>query len=144
MFAESYHGYGASSGLGAIPWSWKVTLSLALLAAIVLMVARGRRFGPPEPDVRELSPPRREYVDALATTMVRTRDRGNAADALRARARAILAQDDLADDNLAGLGQGAERAGLVKQQARALVRAPRNDTELVGARAGPGDPRAPN
>ena len=44
VFAESYHGYGTSSGLGAIPWAWKVTLSLALLAAIVLMVARGRRL----------------------------------------------------------------------------------------------------
>ena len=28
VFAESYHGYGTSSGLGAIPWAWKVTLSL--------------------------------------------------------------------------------------------------------------------
>ena len=83
--------------------------------------------------MRELSPPRREYVDALATTMARTRDRGNAAGALRARARAILVQDDLADDDLEGLVQGAERAGLVNELARALVRAPRNDTELVEA-----------
>jgi hypothetical protein len=133
VFAESYHGYGESSGLGAIPAPWKVAVSLAVLAAIVLMVARGRRFGPPEPDARELSPPRRDYVDALATTMARTRDRTNAADALRTRARAILVQDDLADSDLDGLAQRAEGAGLVKQQARSLVRSPGNDVELVAA-----------
>ena len=133
VFAESYHGYGESSGLGAIPSAWKVALSLSVLAALVLMIARGRRFGPPEPDVRELSPPRRDYVDALATTMARTRDRTNAADALRTRARAILVQDDLADSDLDGLAQRAEGAGLVPAQARSLVRSPTNDAELVAA-----------
>ena len=79
VFAESYHGYGTSSGLAAIPTRWKSTLGLSLLAAAVFMLARGRRLGPPEPDARELPPPRRDYVDALATTLARTRDRANAA-----------------------------------------------------------------
>ncbi len=133
VFAESYHGYGASSsGLSAIPASWMVTLSLGLLAVIVLMVARGRRFGPPEPAERELSPPRRDYVDALATTLSRRRDRGNAGEALRSRAHAILLEDDLADDPDA-FGRSLERAGLASEDARALVRPPSNDTELVAA-----------
>ena len=54
-------------------------------------------------------------------------------------------QDDLADDDLDGLGAGC-RASRARDraQARALVRSPTNDTELVAAGTGPGDPRAPN
>jgi hypothetical protein len=134
VFAESYHGYGESSaGLSAIPAAWKVTLGLGLLAVLVLMLARGRRFGPPEPFERELSPPRRDYVDALATTLSRRRDRANGAQALRVRARAILLDDAAADDDLDGLSRRLERAGLPSDEARALVRTPANDTELVAA-----------
>ena len=36
-----------------------------------LIVARGRRFGPPEEEAAELPPPRREYVDSLAGVVAR-------------------------------------------------------------------------
>ena len=132
VFAESYHGYGTSSGLAAIPAQWKLTLGLGLLAVVVLMLARGRRLGPAEPDARELPPPRRDYVDALATTLARTRDRADAAAALRSRASAILRRDGSPEDARA-LADAAAGAGLPAQEAHALVHAPGSDAELVAA-----------
>ena len=74
VFLESYHGYGRSTGLRAIPARWRVALLLAALAVLVFMFSRARRFGPPEAESRDLPPPRIEYVDALAATLARTRD----------------------------------------------------------------------
>ena len=49
-----------------------VIIGLAL-TALVAMWAAGRRLGPPEdPDIAP-SPPRVEYVDALATALVRSK-----------------------------------------------------------------------
>ena len=46
-FLESYHGYGAGErALGASRSRWKLLLLGLALAALVLMVARGRRLGP--------------------------------------------------------------------------------------------------
>src|SRR5205823_2322401 len=66
VFVESVHGYGEATGLAAIPTSWRWTLGGLALAGAVLVLARGRRLGPPEPLARELPPPRREYVESLA------------------------------------------------------------------------------
>jgi hypothetical protein len=73
VFAEGVHGYGTTSGLAAIPFRWKVALIAVALAALLAMVAAGRRLGPPEDDARRLPPPRRVYVDAVAATLARTR-----------------------------------------------------------------------
>jgi hypothetical protein len=73
-FVESVHGYGRASGLGAIPTSWRFALGGLVLAALVLIWARGRRLGPPEALERPLPPPRREYVDAMAALLERSRD----------------------------------------------------------------------
>jgi hypothetical protein len=73
VFPEGVHGYGPSSGLGAIPNQWKVALVGIAIAGLVLMWARGRRLGPPEDASRPLPPPRATYVDALGSTLVRTR-----------------------------------------------------------------------
>jgi hypothetical protein len=75
IFAESAHGYGAARGLAALPGRAKGALVILLVAALALMLARGRRFGPVEADARELPPPRVAYVDALAATLARTRER---------------------------------------------------------------------
>lgn len=84
-FAESYHGYGEATGLRAVPGRWWVALGLALAAISAFMVMRGRRFGPPEPDTRQLAPARVEYVSSLAATLAKRRDRRSAAAALVAR-----------------------------------------------------------
>lgn len=71
-FAESVHGYGEAGGIGALPRRWLFTAFVAFLAVIVWMWSRGRRLGPPDEPVRDLPPPRRAYVDALAAVLART------------------------------------------------------------------------
>jgi hypothetical protein len=87
------------------------------------MVARGRRLGPPEPAARELPPPRRAYVDALAHSLGRTRRPGDAAAPVRARARRTIARRaglpaDAADDDVRA---AALRLGLEEGEADAVL-----------------------
>ena len=79
-------------GLAALPARFGWALIGLLLAALVFMVARGRRLGPPEPERRDLPPPRRAYVDALAATMARGKEREAAVAPVRAEARRRLAR----------------------------------------------------
>ena len=72
-FLETVHGYGASRGFGGLPTNVKwVLLGLALTTLMALWAA-GRRFGPIEDVDESLPPPRVEYVDALASALVRTK-----------------------------------------------------------------------
>jgi hypothetical protein len=122
VFSERQHGYGRS-GLGALPVRWKVSLVLAILAALAYMVARGRRLGPPEPAGRELPPPRRAYVDALAHSLGRTRRPGEAAAPVRARARRAIARRAglPADAPDADVRAAALRLGLEAGEADAVL-----------------------
>ncbi len=61
-------------GLAALPEAGKWALGLLGAAALLFMLARGRRFGPPDPPGRVLAPPRVAYVDALAAALAKTRD----------------------------------------------------------------------
>lgn len=104
QFLETVHGYGTSQGLGALPAQWRWSLAGLGAAALVYMVARGRRLGPPEEEARSLPPPRRAYVDSLAATLVKTNDPSAAAAPIRSAVR----------DNLAlrtGLSRSAYDAG---------------------------------
>lgn len=71
-FAESVHGYGEAGGLGALPDRWVFAAFIGFFAVIVWMWSRGRRLGPPDEPMRDLPPPRRAYVDALAAVLART------------------------------------------------------------------------
>jgi uncharacterized protein DUF4350 len=130
-FLESYHGYGRSSGLTALPLAWKLLLSGLALATLVWMIARARRFGPPETRTRELPPPRSAYVDALAGVLARTRRRNEAVAPVRIRARAELlrraALSADADDD--AVLAAARRLGI--EDAEALVRPARTDADVV-------------
>ena len=75
VFVEGVHGFGPPRGLGAIPARWRWTAAGLVSATLLWMWARGRRLGPPERAVRELPPPRRAYVEALAATLARARRR---------------------------------------------------------------------
>jgi len=75
VFAEQPHGYGQRGGVSGLPARWRWCLGLLLCAALAWMVSQGRRNGPTEFAVRDLSPARREYVDALAVTLARSRRR---------------------------------------------------------------------
>ena len=85
-FLERYHGYGAESGLAAIPKGWLVTLGGMLAAALAFMLARGRRLGPAEATTRELAPPRLRYAESLGVLLARTRRPAGAVAPLRTRA----------------------------------------------------------
>jgi hypothetical protein len=91
-FVESVHGYGPAIGIAAIPDRWLAALAGLVLAALVFMLARGRRLGPPELEARELPPPRREYVESLAAVLARTKRPVEAAAPVRAEGRARIAR----------------------------------------------------
>jgi len=120
---ESVHGYGTATGLGALPARFGWALILLALSGLLLIVARWPRMGPPEPPEEPMFPPRRAYVDALAATLARSRDRTSAVESVRSAARerlarrAALAPD--ADD--AAWTKAARAAGLGQDEARALV-----------------------
>ena len=137
-FLERYHGYGAASGFAAVPTRWWVAFALLGLAAVTLMVASGRRFGPPQATARPLPPARQEYVDSLATILARARPRQGAAEPLRAALNeAIAARAGLgAAPNAAELEAGALLLGLPAQTARRLaVPAANGEDALALARA---------
>ena len=87
VFVESVHGYGTGTGLAALPPAWKWTAGGLLIAVLCALWAAGQRFGPPERAHRDLPPPRRAYVDALAADLAR-------ADPSPERARAMLRDAD--------------------------------------------------
>jgi hypothetical protein len=74
-FVESVHGYHDERGLSALPDAVITCLWLLGLAALAFLVLRGRRLGPPEAAARELAPPRRAHVEALAAALARTKDK---------------------------------------------------------------------
>jgi hypothetical protein len=87
LFLESVHGYGAASGLGALPEAAKATLIGLVGAALAGMWCAGQRFGPPEDRARRFPPPRRAYVDAMAVSLARSGDPVAAVEPLRRSAR---------------------------------------------------------
>jgi hypothetical protein len=92
VFVEGVHGYGESSGLGALPDAWKAALALFAIAAVVFAWSRGRRFGPPDRPARDLPPARAEYVRALAVTLERTHDPEHALATMQQWARDRIAR----------------------------------------------------
>jgi hypothetical protein len=110
-FAEGVHGFSGATGLGAIPDRWKLALAGLTLAALVGMVAAGRRLGPPEDHDRELAPPRRAYVDALGAALARTGAPTAALEPVQRAAREALARR-------AGLTPDADTAALVAAAGR--------------------------
>jgi hypothetical protein len=133
VFDEGVHGYGQSRGIAAIPTRWKYALGVLALAALVLLWARARRLGPPEDAARELPPPRREYVDALAATLQRTGEPARAIDPVRATIRReVAARAGLpADASDADFVRAATSVGLDEHDAQVVVRGTTNDDEVV-------------
>lgn len=132
-FAEGAHGYGTESGLRALPARWKWALGGLTLAALVWMVAAGRRLGPPEEDARVLAPHRRAYVDALATTLARTKRRDDAVAPVRAAVRSALSHRAglSSDANETELRRVAGSFGLSEEETRALFRPATSEFETL-------------
>ncbi|MEJ7876962.1 MAG: DUF4350 domain-containing protein, partial [Solirubrobacterales bacterium] len=105
------------SGLSALPGAWGWGGAGLILAGLALAWARGRRIGPVELASRPLPPPRRQYVDAMAGALLRTREPRAAITPLREAARDLLARraglpHDASDTQLreAAVGAGLEPA----------------------------------
>lgn len=135
VFAESVHGFGRASGFAAVPDRWWWALGGLVLAALLWLVARGRRLGPPEREERELPPPRRAFVEAVGSLLARTRDAGNAGARVQAAARAHLTArlglgPDVADDELRA---AAARAKLPPDELEAVLRPVRDERQLLAA-----------
>jgi hypothetical protein len=137
VFAESVHGFEPQSGLAALPGRWQVALGGLLLAALLGLLALGRRFGPPERASRPLPPPRRAYVDAVAATLRRTNDPVGSTAPLRAAARAEVARRAglPADAATADVQAAATRLGLPPDEVEALGEPAGQDAVLAGGRA---------
>jgi hypothetical protein len=134
-FVESVHGFAPESGLAALPGRWQLALAGLLLAALLFVLARARRFGPPEDAARPLPPPRRAYVDALARALERTRDPVGAAAPVRAAARrAVAARAGLGPDpEPATVLAAAERLGLPPDEVAALDEPPTGQDAVLAA-----------
>jgi Domain of unknown function (DUF4350) len=136
-FVESVHGYGTATGLAALPARFRWGLVLLGLSGVLLIVARWPRFGPAEPAERPLFPPRRAYVDALAASLARSRDRRSAIESVRSAARERLARRAAlprdADDG--AWAAAARAAGLSDDEARALIGNVTDDDGVAAGRA---------
>jgi hypothetical protein len=133
-FLETVHGYGAATGLGALPAGARWGLLGLLLAGLAFAWSHARRIGPPEDAERPLPPPRADYVDALAGSLARTGRPAEVARPLRAAARDGLARraglgPDPGDEELRA---AAARMQLGDAETAALLREPE---DLQGALA---------
>jgi hypothetical protein len=133
-FAEGVHGYGTETGLAAIPAPWKFALGGLTVAALVWMVAVGRRLGPPEPQGRDLPPARRAYVDALTTTLARTKRGDEVVAPVRAAARSKIArrsglEPDADERSLEGAGRAL---GLTEDELAAVLGRSRDNVLAAG------------
>lgn len=132
LFAEWAHGFGTRSGLAALPGRWRIALAGLVLSALVFLLARGRRFGPPELEARALAPPRSAYVEAMAAALARSGRREEAAAPVRAEARRRLARrvPGGSKDDDAALRSAARHAGLDDPEVDAVL-GPLADDEAV-------------
>lgn len=72
-FNEFGHGFlDDISPEPVLPDRWRWSLYLLGGALVLYLLAVGRRFGPPEKTTRDLHPPRRLFVESVATTLART------------------------------------------------------------------------
>jgi hypothetical protein len=135
VFVETVHGYVDGAGLGALPSRVRWTLALLAIAACVWLAVRSRRLGPPESSDRELAPPRRLFVEAVAATLHRSGKRTESvmgvqyAAQRRLRRRAGLPRDAGAEA-MRAVGQ---RFGLTPTEVEAILTPATNDTDVVEA-----------
>ena len=134
-FAESIHGYGEQTGLAALPRQWRWALIGLGIAGLTAIAARVRRLGPPEDESRELPPPRREYVEAIATALMRTRRRADAAEPVRAAALDRLTRRSSIGDHSdqAALRGAGRRLGLTEPELDALFAEVADESTMLAA-----------
>lgn len=148
LFDEFRHGFtegGRTGLLAAAPDAWVAAGLLAIVAGTVALIVYGRRFGPPEPEGRDLVPSRERLIVAVGSTLRRTGSPVEATEPLRReaierlRARASLPADAVEADLRAAAGRQlpddevdalfTPTADTVVTADRALARLVRNERE---------------
>jgi hypothetical protein len=132
-FAERPHGYSQGTGFAAIPIAARWAIAGLALAALLWLLSRGRRLGPPQLPARELAPPRRAYVEAVASTLARTKMRADAVASLQLATKERIerrtgVRRDAPDDEIV---RAAMSIGLSSQEASAIVQRPADDAAVV-------------
>jgi Domain of unknown function (DUF4350) len=132
-FAEAGHTGSSGSGLGALPREWKWALVIGLLATFLAMWSAGRRFGPPEDDASDLPPPRKAYVDAVAATLLKTKQPDASLAPLRRAARERVARKAVLppDADEEQLRRAAAQLGLPPDEIDALFGAVTTDDKAL-------------
>jgi len=132
-FFESYHGYGPVTGFGSVPSRWILLLTGLAVAAGALMLARGRRLGPPERAGRELAPPRRVYVDSLAGIVARAKRPDEALAPVRAETLARVARRSGLPEgvSLEAIEAAAHRVGLTDAEINAMLGRPDSGDQVL-------------
>ena len=106
VFLEYLHGFGAPSGLAAVPLQWQVAAGVLLLAGLLALLARRRAAAPPAAAAGDQPRPRAAFADAMA-----------------ARLGASPAKDAAVVARATALRAIADAAGLPPRAAAAEVRA---------------------
>ncbi|MDQ3954524.1 MAG: DUF4350 domain-containing protein [Actinomycetota bacterium] len=132
VFAETFHGYGERSGWGLLPTRAKWVFGGLTLGGLLWILARSRRLGPPEQTIPRRPPARLAYVEAVASGMARSKQRGEALEPLYERAVAIMERRGLVSDRgVDSLLAAARASGLDEEQARALIQGPTDDDDVL-------------
>lgn len=111
-FDEYRHGYqNTSTGglLAAAPGNWPGALVLGGIVLLLALVSYGRRFGPVEPERRDLVPDRSTYIDAVARSLRRADGAIPVGPLRSAVTRRLRLTPDAASVDIA---EAARRAGL--------------------------------
>jgi hypothetical protein len=135
IFNEYVHGYQDGAGVAAIPAGWRWGFGLGFVALVIYLVAIGRRLGPPEEPEREFPPSRREYLDAVAGTLARSRQPAAATGPVRNAARRLIGRRAglPADAETDRLREAARGLDLTEDEIAAVFTTPRDEEELLAA-----------
>lgn len=133
VFAEALHGYGAATGIAALPGAFWLAFAGLALAGGAWALARGRRLGPPEQPLAAGQPPRSAYVEAMADALTRAGDTPGLTRLTRAR---------IASELDARLARRAGRAGVPRRETLIAAGAGPAQADLALAAPGPGEGEA--
>ena len=132
-FHETGFALPAETGYAALGPSWRWALAILVLAGVVFLASRAKRFGPIAAAAFERPPPRSAYVGALAGILQKGRTGGAAAaqarKVIRRRLR-VLAGADGSDPALVAV---AVRHGIDENEARLALSDGDSEEHLMAA-----------
>lgn len=123
-----------ATGLAAVPSGWKWTAAFLAVTATAFLWMAGTRFGPAEPQERELRPARLDHVDAVVAGIARQKPSpALATDRMRRRERHALTTELRidADTSDAVVRTTATTASIPAERIDAVLTEPRSDADAL-------------